>query len=447
MTRLLRPSLSTAIVLLCCFLALGAKQDAHAQQQGQCSAYDADIEWLESAYDQYSICYAAEYEDDVNFVREIIEDGIQLMREKYEEDTLSNRNGDRLHVNIMLVPEPNHEATTGTTRFKCCYDSSGTLSSQGTFAQVPYLTPGHSDWKRYPRFGGASLTPENYHAKTVTHEFVHAIQHTIWGSSRNVPSWFSEGQAEYDGMFNTTEYNRTSGFRNLVDLVHRRHRDNILLGQTLGSDEPRLVVAEVYFSGSFVLRYLSERFGEEIQLRLMKHEYATFNEALVAEMESAGTTVLTEFEGMRDWLDRCYVDSRDCDVDRITAGDDSGEADGEPEVEPEQDGDTDTGGEQPEPALPPGVTLAPVQPQVGVALTASVTDPDDGVSSATWKWESSADGQSGWTLHAIGGGLTSTYTPGSSDEGMFVRATATYTTSEGRTKRASKKTENPVVSP
>ena len=447
MTRLLRPLLLIPIVLLCCFLALGAKQDAHAQQQGQCSAYDADVEWLESAYDQYSICYVAQYSEDVEFVSQIIEDAKQLMLDKYEEETLRNRHGELLHVSIMLVPEPNHEASTGATRFKCCYDSSGELDSRGTFAQIPYLALGHSDWRRFPTFGGARLTPENYHAKNLVHEFVHAIQHTIWGSNRNVPLWFSEGQAEYDGMFNATEYNRTAGFRNLIERVHRRHRDDILLGQTLSSDEQRLVVTEVYFSASVVLRYLSLRFGEDIQLRLMKHTETTFNEALTVEIEAAGSTVQAEFEGMRDWLDRCYDDSRDCDVDRLTPGGDAEDDDGGSETLPEQGDGTAADGGEPEPVVTPGVSVSAAQPQVGVALTASVADPDKSVSSARWKWESSADGQSGWTLRAIGGGLTSTYTPASSDEGKYLRATATYITSEGRTKRASKKSDNPVVSP
>lgn len=321
MTRATLLSLSLLAVLLFCFLALGSRTDALAQEQGQCSAYDADIQWLESVHDQYSVCYTREYAGDVKFVTEIIEGAKELMRTKYQVETLGNRSGDRLHVNIMLLPEPNHEASTSTTRFKCCYNSSGRYDrSRGTFAQIPYLTPGHSDWNEDPTFGSARLTPQNFHAKNLVHEFTHAIQHTLWRTrNTHVPNWFAEGQAEYDGMFHSTEYNRTTGVRNLVDLVHRRHRDKIVLGQTLGGDENRLVVTEIYFSASIVLRYLSERFGEDIQLRLMKHEYPTFHDALMAEIESAGTTLEAEFEGMRDWFDRCHSDSNDCDVAGIVA--------------------------------------------------------------------------------------------------------------------------------
>ena len=43
------------------------------------------------------------------------------------------------------------------------------------------------------------------------------------------------------------------------------------------------------------------------------------------------------------------------------------------------------------------VTLAPPQPRVATALTATLTDPDGTVSGTTWVWESSADGTTGWT--------------------------------------------------
>ena len=59
------------------------------------------------------------------------------------------------------------------------------------------------------------------------------------------------------------------------------------------------------------------------------------------------------------------------------------------------------------------VTLAPPQPQVGTALTATLSDLDGAVSGTTWVWESSADGNTGWT--AVTGATstvtTSSYTP------------------------------------
>ncbi|MCY4424384.1 MAG: PQQ-dependent sugar dehydrogenase, partial [Acidimicrobiaceae bacterium] len=71
------------------------------------------------------------------------------------------------------------------------------------------------------------------------------------------------------------------------------------------------------------------------------------------------------------------------------------------------------------------VTLSPAAPRVGATTTASLSDPDGGVSAATWEWESSPDGFSGWTL--IAGATARSYRPVDADEGRFLRATATYT--------------------
>ena len=92
------------------------------------------------------------------------------------------------------------------------------------------------------------------------------------------------------------------------------------------------------------------------------------------------------------------------------------------------------------------VTLAPPQPQVGTALTATLSDPDGTVSGTTWVWEISADGNTGWT--PVGGATstvtTSSYTPVDADLGKYLRATATYTDAEGSGKNAEAVSGNPV---
>ena len=92
------------------------------------------------------------------------------------------------------------------------------------------------------------------------------------------------------------------------------------------------------------------------------------------------------------------------------------------------------------------VTLAPRQPQVATALTATLTDPDGTVSGTTWVWESSSDGTTGWTVvsGATSTVTTSSYTPVDADLGMYLRATATYTDPEGSGKSAEAVSVNPV---
>ena len=73
-----------------------------------------------------------------------------------------------------------------------------------------------------------------------------------------------------------------------------------------------------------------------------------------------------------------------------------------------------------EPAV---ITLSTTQPQVGRALTATLTDPDGTVSGITWAWTSSADHTS-WT--PIPGADSAVYTPQVTDLGHYLRVTASY---------------------
>ena len=74
------------------------------------------------------------------------------------------------------------------------------------------------------------------------------------------------------------------------------------------------------------------------------------------------------------------------------------------------------------------VTLSSSRPEVGLDLTASVTDPDGGVSGLTWQWARSADGTTGWG--DIFGATSGTYRPVPADLGDYLRATATYDDAE-----------------
>ena len=91
---------------------------------------------------------------------------------------------------------------------------------------------------------------------------------------------------------------------------------------------------------------------------------------------------------------------------------------------------------------PGRVTLSNLEPQAGVALTASIADPDLSISGTTWKWESSA-GSSAWT--EIEGATVMAYTPKDGDTGKLLRATASYTDGEGDEKSAMAVSANPAI--
>ena len=71
-------------------------------------------------------------------------------------------------------------------------------------------------------------------------------------------------------------------------------------------------------------------------------------------------------------------------------------------------------------------------PEVGNALTANVSDPE-GATAPVWVWERSDD-QMTWV--AISGATSDTYTPTAADEGLYLRARATYSDTHGQDKEA-----------
>ena len=88
------------------------------------------------------------------------------------------------------------------------------------------------------------------------------------------------------------------------------------------------------------------------------------------------------------------------------------------------------------------VALDSTQPVADTALTATLSDPDGGVTGVTWTWHKSADGQSGWS--AIAGAASASYTPVSGDAGQYLRATASYTDGHGAGKSARAVSANAV---
>ena len=96
---------------------------------------------------------------------------------------------------------------------------------------------------------------------------------------------------------------------------------------------------------------------------------------------------------------------------------------------------------------PGGVELDSDDPLAGTGITATVSDPDGGITALTWAWETSSD-RTSW---AAGAGtassdtLSSTYTPAAADAGKWLRATAAYTDEQGSGKTAAASTANAVL--
>ncbi len=260
------------------------------------------VDWLEEATLHYSICYTAEYANDVSLVKEWMDLGVRLMQEKYELTQIRRYYGSRVHVNVLLVPDPRGGVSTGHTWYAGHFDWHGTGHNL-VAAYIPYLTPSHPDWSENSTWGGLRLPPAGYHAKTLVHEFTHAIQSGLWSETSSEAQWVSEGLAEYEGMFNTTNYNRTEGFNSLVRRVFEQ--GDITCCETL-SGEASISTSDVYFSGALIMKYLADTYGEDIHVRLVKL-YRTFIDGLVHELTESGTTLSDMYQDLRTWLRRHYA--------------------------------------------------------------------------------------------------------------------------------------------
>ena len=94
---------------------------------------------------------------------------------------------------------------------------------------------------------------------------------------------------------------------------------------------------------------------------------------------------------------------------------------------------------------PGTVSLSPTEPEVGTTITATLTDPDDGVSDESWHWERSQDGSTNW--ETISGASSDTYMPETADVGMYLRAMVDYMDDEGTGKSSEGMTAETVTPP
>ena len=90
---------------------------------------------------------------------------------------------------------------------------------------------------------------------------------------------------------------------------------------------------------------------------------------------------------------------------------------------------------------PGTVTLSTNQPSARTEITATLEDPDGGVTGTSWQWRKSSDGSTNWTDV---GTDSSSYTPTDTDMGSSLRATASYTDGHGPNKSAQATTTQAV---
>ena len=240
-------------------------------------------EWLEEDNGQYTIYYVQEYEQDVEFVRTWMDRAERLMLDKYG----LQRHG--YDISVYLPPAPTSYAGRGLSTLVCC-------RSDGT-GEIHYLTPSA------PAYGEGSLgtlrlSANDYHSKTLVHEYV-TVAHQRVSENKprgfsyySAPSWFYQGLEEYDGMFHSTESNRTTGYERLLDYAEKSLQGTFY---NFGSSSP-------YFGGLLLQTFLVEQYGEDIHLDLLTSEQPTFDLALDEQLARHGRTASEAFEDFQRWF-------------------------------------------------------------------------------------------------------------------------------------------------
>ena len=239
--------------------------------------------WMTEDNGQYTIYYVQEYEQDVEFVRTWMDRAERLMLDKYG----IQRHG--YDISIYLHPEPTDRAGRGYATLLCCSDDTG---------EIHYLTPSAPAHGEGP-FGNLGISANDYHSATLIHEYI-TVGH-IRGFSEDktrgfkyysAPAWFYQGLQGYDGMFHSTESNRTTNYGRLLDYAEKSLQDTFY---NFGS-------GNVYVGGLLLQRFLVEQYGEDIHLDVLTSEQPTFYHALDEQLTRHDRNSSEAFEDFQLWF-------------------------------------------------------------------------------------------------------------------------------------------------
>jgi hypothetical protein len=230
---------------------------------------------------------------DVAFARRWLDAAEQLMVSKYHVTPARYR----ISVNLLSQPE-NDIDTNQSGQNRCCTTGADGLKSGSIFL----LGPSASIWSERRLLSSLALPKagEDYHAKVLMSEYI-PIGHYAVQDSRpsggwtyySAPPWFFQGLQEYDGIYHTTETNRTQTAAALLAWARQ--------------NQPRFAccakgmeLADVYNGGGAFMAFLAAEFGEGVHERILRNDAATFDEALLRETGAASQNAL--FERFLAWV-------------------------------------------------------------------------------------------------------------------------------------------------
>ena len=231
--------------------------------------------------DGYIVCYESRrYAADAELAREIIDDAARRLRRKYGRPV-------PFELQVKLYARPGNGVGPGQTYFDG--------------RAIHYLTPSARQRRGRTSVLGLPLDSEEFHWKTLTHEYFHAFHLARNRTSFEWGGWFTEAAAEYEGTYGPRAVRRLLNDR-LIHYVHGGQRSRVLCCRTLQGGVQTIATDDAYFSGAAVLRFLEVQFGRRVPVRLLNSTLPTFEEALKEELAANGTTVPRAFTQLGRWL-------------------------------------------------------------------------------------------------------------------------------------------------
>ena len=228
--------------------------ECESQQYG-----DVTLLQLIPAEDQFfTICYDSRYEDDVEFTRTWLRKALEVGRTKYGVVSPTHREKP-LHTVVFLTPENTSSTRPGYVVNHCCFEDGGRY-----ITEIHYLTP--SVWPDWTRYGVCFVNMEEYHAHYLVHEMIHTVQ---WSMEGERDSWTLEGLAEYDAYFHSTDWNRTGGVNNLIELADYSHRHRIWYAQSLDGNG-KLGSENMYVGGAVIMMFYADQLGESVHAQFLR---------------------------------------------------------------------------------------------------------------------------------------------------------------------------------
>ena len=265
------------------------------------------------------------------------------------------------------------------------------------------------------------------------------------GAALNSPSWSLSGDdagdfgISSDGMLtfnNTPDYEmpEDAGRNNVYDVTVEATDDT----NTLMKDV-KVMVTNVEEMGTVTLMPMSPSVGTEITATLTDPDMVTENTVMWQWSKSMTMDAAYMDIDMATSMTYTPVEADEGYYLKATASYTDGHGSGKMEMA------TTTS-----PAMVPAdqmgmVTLSTQEPMAGMAITATLTDPDMMVTGTTWQWSKSMtmDG----TYMDIDMATSMTYTPVEADEGYYLKATASYTDGHGSGKMAMATTTSTAMVP